>query len=51
MPQGSEADLLHMPRSRPVLVTESVNVDLAGAVVEFGITCYPTPLVQIVFES
>jgi GntR family phosphonate transport system transcriptional regulator len=51
MPQGSEAELLHMSRGRPVLVTEGVNVDLAGAIVEFGVTCYPTPLVQIVFES
>lgn len=51
MPQADEAELLRMPRNRPVLVTESVNVDLAGAVVEFGVTRYPTPRVQIVFES
>lgn len=51
MPQGEEAELLRMPRNRPLLVTESVNVDAAGMVVEFGITRYPTPRVQIVFES
>jgi GntR family phosphonate transport system transcriptional regulator len=51
MPQADEAELLRMPRNRPVLVTESVNVDPAGAVVEFGVTRYPTPRVQIVFES
>jgi GntR family phosphonate transport system transcriptional regulator len=50
MPQGNEAELLRMPRNRPLLVTESINVDAAGAVVEFGITRYPTPRVQIVFE-
>ena len=50
MPQADEAELLRMPRNRPLLVTESVNVDLAGAVVEYGVSCYPTPRVQIVFE-
>ena len=39
-----------MPRNRPLLVTENVNVDRAGTVVEFGISRYPTPRVQIVFE-
>ncbi len=51
MPQGNEAELLRMPRNRPLLITESVNVDAAGTVVEFGVTRYPTPRVQIVFES
>ena len=44
------AELLRMPRTRPVLVTENINVDRSGAVVEFGLGCYPTPRVQIVFE-
>jgi GntR family phosphonate transport system transcriptional regulator len=51
LPQPHEAALLHMPRNRPVLVTESINVDQDGAVVEFGIARYPTPRVQIVFET
>ncbi|MBN8889063.1 MAG: phosphonate metabolism transcriptional regulator PhnF [Rhodospirillales bacterium] len=50
MPQPQEAELLRMPRNRPLLVTENVNVDQAGVVVEFGIARYPTPRVQIVFE-
>lgn len=50
MPQPQEAELLRMPRNRPVLVTENINVDGQGAVVEFGIARYPTPRVQIVFE-
>ena len=49
-PQPREAALLELPRNRPVLVTESVNVDRLGAVVEFGVTRYPTPRVQLVFE-
>jgi GntR family phosphonate transport system transcriptional regulator len=51
MPQPQEAALLRMPRNRPVLVTESVNVDQHGAVVEFGLARYPTPRVQLVVES
>ena len=50
MPTADEADLLRTARSRPLLVTENVNVDRDGAVVEFGVTRYPTPRVQIVFE-
>ncbi|MGE0416649.1 MAG: phosphonate metabolism transcriptional regulator PhnF [Acetobacteraceae bacterium] len=50
LPTPTEADLLRMPRTRPVLITENINVDRAGTVVEFGIGCYPTPRVQIVFE-
>ncbi len=50
MPTEQEAVLLAMPRNRPLLVTENVNVDPAGAVVEFGLSRYPTPRVQIVFE-
>jgi len=49
-PTAAEADLLRMARNRPVLVTESVNADRQGTVVEFSIGCYPTPRVQIVFE-
>jgi GntR family phosphonate transport system transcriptional regulator len=49
-PTATEAELLRMARNRPVLVTESINVDRAGTVVEFSIGCYPTPRVQIVFE-
>jgi GntR family transcriptional regulator, phosphonate transport system regulatory protein len=32
------------------LITENINVDRAGAIVEFASSCYPTPRVQIVFE-
>lgn len=50
LPSAEEAELLRMPRNRPLLVTENVNVDRAGMVVEFGVSRYPTPRVQIVFE-
>jgi len=50
LPTPTEADLLRMGRNRPVLITENVNVDHAGTIVEFATGCYPTPRVQIVFE-
>jgi GntR family phosphonate transport system transcriptional regulator len=50
LPSGEEAELLRMPRNRPVLICENINVDRAGAVIEFAIGLYPTPRVQIVFE-
>jgi GntR family phosphonate transport system transcriptional regulator len=50
MPSPSEAELLRTPRNRPLLVTENVNVDQNGAIIEFGVARYPTPRVQIVFE-
>ena len=50
LPTPTEAELLRMPRNRPVLIAENVNVDSTGAVVEFAVGCYPTPRVQIVFE-
>jgi GntR family transcriptional regulator, phosphonate transport system regulatory protein len=50
LPTNGEAELLRTARNRPLLVSENTNVDHAGKVVEFGITRYPTPRVQIVFE-
>lgn len=50
LPTSNEAELLRMPRNRPLLLAENVNVDRAGQVVEFAIGRYPTPRVQIVFE-
>ncbi len=50
LPTAQEAKLLAMPRTRPILATENVNVDRAGSVIEFGVSLYPTPRVQIVFE-
>lgn len=50
LPSAEEAELLRMPRNRPVLVCENINVDRAGAIIEFASGLYPTPRVQIVFE-
>jgi GntR family phosphonate transport system transcriptional regulator len=50
MPSGREADLLQQPRSRPILLAESVNVDPDGRPIEFGLTRFNSDWVQIVFE-
>jgi GntR family phosphonate transport system transcriptional regulator len=50
LPTKTEAELLRVARNRPVLITENINVDRAGTIVEFASGCYPTPRVQIVFE-
>ena len=50
LPTAEEAGLLRVARARPLLVTENINVDEAGEVIEFGVARYPTPRVQIVFE-
>jgi GntR family phosphonate transport system transcriptional regulator len=50
LPHPHEAALLETPRNRPLLVTENINVDQDGVVVEYGVSRYPTPRVQIVIE-
>ncbi|TCZ55025.1 phosphonate metabolism transcriptional regulator PhnF [Roseicella aquatilis] len=51
MPSAEEAALLEQSRTRPVLVTEAVNVDPAGEPVELSIACYAAGRMQIVVES
>lgn len=51
LPSGADADLLHQPRNRPVLVTEGVNVDADGRPVELTVTRWASDWVQIVVDS
>jgi GntR family phosphonate transport system transcriptional regulator len=51
MPTPEEATLLQQSRARPVLVTEAVNVDAAGAPVELSIGRYAAARMQLVVES
>jgi GntR family phosphonate transport system transcriptional regulator len=51
MPTPEEATLLEQSRTRPVLVTEAVNVDPQGQPVEVSSGCYASGRVQIVAES
>ena len=51
MPDATETDLLQMPRSRPLMVSESVNVDGSGRPIEYGLASYAADRVQFVFET
>ena len=51
LPTTREQQLLEIGRNRPVLVTESINVDLAGEVIEYGVTCFPGDRVQLVLNA
>lgn len=50
LPEESEAALLRQPRTRPVLVTEAVNVDSQERPVEFGETLFSADRAQLVVE-
>jgi GntR family phosphonate transport system transcriptional regulator len=50
LPRPREADLLRMSRARPMLMAENLTVDRDGAILEFGLSRFPTPRVRMVFE-
>jgi len=50
LPTPDEVRILQMVKTRPVLVTESVDVDQNGSPVEFGIARFPADRVQLVFQ-
>ncbi len=50
LPDKDEARLLAQPGTRPVLVSESINVDPEDRPVEFGVTRFAGDRVQLVFE-
>ncbi|HUN50493.1 MAG TPA: phosphonate metabolism transcriptional regulator PhnF, partial [Candidatus Sulfotelmatobacter sp.] len=49
--ESEEARLLHLPKNRPVLVSESVNIDAAGKPLEYGLARFAGDRVQLVVES
>jgi GntR family phosphonate transport system transcriptional regulator len=50
MPTTEEARLLQMPRNRPLIVTEAINVDGHGTRIEYGVSRFVSDLVQILVE-
>jgi GntR family phosphonate transport system transcriptional regulator len=50
LPSAEEALLLRQPRSRPVLVSEAVNVDEAGKPIEFGLARFASERVRMVIR-
>lgn len=51
MPTIDEARTLRQPTTRPVLQTESINVDERGRPIEYGVARFAGERVQLVFES
>jgi len=50
MPDRYEARHLNHPANRPLLISESINVDAAGRPIEYGVARFAGDRVQLVFE-
>ena len=51
MPNSEEITSLKQPANRPVLITESVNVDSFGEPIEFGISAFSADRTNLIVES
>ena len=51
LPDTREAKLLRMARTDPLLACETLNATESGQFTEYGVSCYPAPRVQLVFEQ
>ena len=51
MPNSEEIASLKQPANRPVLITESVNVDNSGKPIEFGISAFSADRTNLIVES
>jgi GntR family phosphonate transport system transcriptional regulator len=51
MPKREEADILRQPYNRPVLLTESIDVDGDDQPISFGTTVWAGDRIQLVFET
>lgn len=51
LPTGREAHILKIPKTRPVLETQKVDVDLDGKPIAFGVAVYCGDRVQLVVEQ
>lgn len=49
--QPNDAKLLELPLNAPILLTESVNVDQQGQVIEYGVTRFRGDRMELVFEN
>ncbi|PTC01694.1 phosphonate metabolism transcriptional regulator PhnF [Thalassospira xiamenensis] len=50
LPSSRVASLLKQAKNRPVISTESVDVDSAGVPIEYGITAFSSDRVQLIVE-
>ncbi|WP_342358869.1 phosphonate metabolism transcriptional regulator PhnF [Terrarubrum flagellatum] len=51
LPTGREAHILKIPKTRPVLETQKVDVDLDGRPIAFGVAVYCGDRVQLIVEQ
>ena len=51
LPDARETGLLEMPKTRPLLICESINVDQDGAPIEYGRACFVADRVQVSLET
>ncbi|MDX2214334.1 MAG: phosphonate metabolism transcriptional regulator PhnF [Oculatellaceae cyanobacterium bins.114] len=49
--QPKDAKLLELPLNAPILLTESVNVDQQGQVIEYGVTRFRGDRMELVFDN
>lgn len=49
--QPKDARLLELPLTAPILLTESINIDQQGRVIEYGITRFRGDCMELVFEN
>ena len=51
LPTAEDARYLHQPKTRPILVTESISVDSSGRPIEYGLSRFASDRTQIVVET
>ncbi|MEM7653066.1 MAG: phosphonate metabolism transcriptional regulator PhnF [Pseudomonadota bacterium] len=51
MPKPLEANLLECNRHKPLLITESINVDTSGQTIEFGVAAFVSDRIQLVVDQ
>lgn len=49
--RAKDARLLRMPATKPILLSESVNVDPSGQVIEYGVTRFRGDRMELVIET
>lgn len=49
--QPRDARLLEVPLNAPILLTEAINVNQAGQVIEYGVTRFRSDRMELVFET
>lgn len=49
--QPRDARLLEIPFNSPILLTESINIDRDGQVIEYGVTRFRSDRMELVFEN